>query len=69
MLLDLLVIFGGVFGYFDQYRIIQKEKSVGNFSIDVCAILIICNLLRVFFRVGEPYETSLFLQSLLMITV
>lgn len=56
---DALVIFGGVYGYFDQYKIINETKEVGSFSIDVCCILIICNMLRLYNRIGEVFETSL----------
>ena len=36
-------------GYLSQINLIIKEKSIGNFSIDVCAILLFANILRICF--------------------
>lgn len=36
-------------GYFSQINLIKREKSVGNFSLDVCAILLFANILRICF--------------------
>ncbi|KAL4498568.1 hypothetical protein ABPG72_019686 [Tetrahymena utriculariae] len=66
-LVDILMVFGPVYGYYSQYSKIQKEQTIGNFSIDVCAILLFANILRVLFWFGERYETPLLFQSLLMI--
>ncbi|EAR97330.2 PQ loop protein (macronuclear) [Tetrahymena thermophila SB210] len=66
-LVDILMVFGPVYGYYSQYSKIKTEQSIGNFSIDVCAILLFANILRVLFWFGERYETPLLFQSLLMI--
>ena len=49
--------------------LIRKEKSMGSFSIYVCAILLISNILRVFFWLTAGFAKSLLLQSLLLIAV
>ncbi|KAL4449258.1 hypothetical protein ABPG74_015640 [Tetrahymena malaccensis] len=66
-LVDILMVFGPVYGYYSQYSKIRTEQTIGNFSIDVCAILLFANILRVLFWFGERYETPLLFQSLLMI--
>jgi len=54
--------------YADQaYSIVKKKDSTG-FSRDVCAILLLANITRCFFWLGEHYEIALLLQSLFMIT-
>lgn len=43
------MVVGPVYGYYAQYAKVKKERTVGNFSIDVCAILIFANILRILF--------------------
>lgn len=53
--------------YADQaYSIIKKRDSTG-FSHDVCGVVIIANIIRVFFWLGKRFETPLLVQSLLLI--
>jgi len=53
--------------YADQaYSIVKKRDSTG-FSRDVCAILLIANITRCFFSLGDQFETALLLQSIFMI--
>ncbi|KAF5383528.1 hypothetical protein D9615_003696 [Tricholomella constricta] len=53
--------------YVDQaVSIIRKKDSTG-FSRDVCAILLIANITRCFFWLGDPFEFALLIQSILMI--
>jgi len=53
--------------YADQaYSIVKRKDSTG-FSRDVCAILLIANITRCFFWLGDPFELALLLQSVLMI--
>ncbi|EEB94046.1 hypothetical protein MPER_07212 [Moniliophthora perniciosa FA553] len=53
--------------YADQaFSIIKKKDSTG-FSRDVCAILLIANITRCFFWLGDPFELALLIQSILMI--
>jgi hypothetical protein len=46
---------------------IRKTQKIGNFSIDVCAILLISNIMRIFFWFAVGFGTPLLLQALLMI--
>lgn len=75
------MIFGPVLAYIPQFQMIKKNKSVGNFSLWVCAILIFGNILRIFFwyklfrekyqnyhnRFGSHFKIALLIQSILMI--
>jgi len=42
-------VFGPTSGYYFQYKLVKETESLGSFSIDVCAILIFSNLLRILF--------------------
>ncbi|KAF9523058.1 hypothetical protein CPB83DRAFT_863545, partial [Crepidotus variabilis] len=53
--------------YADQAYSIVKKKDATGFSRDVCAILLIANITRCFFWLGNRFETALLVQSLLMI--
>jgi len=65
--LTIFMVFGPTIGYFLQYNMIRKTKSIGSFSTDVCAILIFSNIFRVFFWFGKRFEQDLLLQSIVMI--
>ncbi|KAF8582772.1 hypothetical protein K439DRAFT_130660 [Ramaria rubella] len=53
--------------YADQtYSIVKKGDSTG-FSRDVCAILLIANITRCFYWLGDPFEFALLMQSIFMI--
>lgn len=56
-----------VIGYVLQYRLILKNESVGGFSIDVCLVLLIANILRLNFYPFKHFEIALIFQSLFMI--
>ncbi|KAH9989843.1 hypothetical protein BJV77DRAFT_1145000 [Russula vinacea] len=53
--------------YVDQATSIIKKKDSTGFSRDVCAVLLLANITRCFFWLGERFEFALLLQSLLMI--
>jgi len=43
------MIFGGVVPYIPQYRTIRRTLSSEGFSTLVCFVLLVANLLRIFF--------------------
>ncbi|WWC73092.1 uncharacterized protein I206_107057 [Kwoniella pini CBS 10737] len=53
--------------YADQAYSIVKKKDSSGFSHDVCGVLLIANTVRVFFWLGNRFETPLLIQSLLLI--
>jgi len=53
--------------YADQTISIVKKKDATGFSRDICAVLLLANITRCFFWLGERFEFALLVQSLLMI--
>ncbi|XP_031472649.1 uncharacterized protein LOC116245058 [Nymphaea colorata] len=58
-----------VYAYYSQMMLIRKEKSIGSFSIYVCAILLISNILRIFFWLTIGYAVNLLFQSIFVIAI
>ncbi|RPB03531.1 hypothetical protein L873DRAFT_1633082, partial [Choiromyces venosus 120613-1] len=55
--------------YADQIRNIHVTKSSRGFSLDTPLIMLIASILRCFYWLGADFETSLLIQSILMIFV
>ncbi|KAI0305949.1 hypothetical protein B0F90DRAFT_1694838 [Multifurca ochricompacta] len=53
--------------YVDQTVSIIKKKDSTGFSRDICAVLLLANITRCFFWLGERFEFALLMQSILMI--
>ncbi|KIY66726.1 hypothetical protein CYLTODRAFT_398244 [Cylindrobasidium torrendii FP15055 ss-10] len=53
--------------YADQAVSIVRKKDATGFSRDVCAILLLANITRCFFWLGNHFELALLIQSILMI--
>ena len=64
-----IIIFGPVLSYYNQYSLITKTGSVGAFSHDICAILLFGQALRILFWFGKEFDSSLFIQSWLLIAI
>lgn len=64
-----VVAIAPVYAYYAQLALIRKEKSLGSFSIMVCAILLISNILRVFFWLTTGFAVNLLFQSLFIICI
>ncbi|XP_040266503.1 solute carrier family 66 member 2-like [Bufo bufo] len=62
-----VMVFGGVFPYIPQYQEIKRTSNAEGFSTWVCFVLLVANILRIFFWFGKFFEFPLLLQSLLMI--
>ncbi|XP_077145008.1 solute carrier family 66 member 2-like isoform X1 [Ranitomeya variabilis] len=61
------LVIGGALPYVPQYMEIRRTSSTDGFSTWVCFVLLIANILRIFFWFGKFFELPLLLQSLLMI--
>ncbi|PAV20108.1 pq loop repeat protein [Pyrrhoderma noxium] len=59
--------FGPPLVYADQTISIIKKKSSIGFSRDICGVLLIANITRLFFWLGDRFEFALLVQSMLMI--
>lgn len=53
--------------YYSQYSLIRETNSTGSFSIDMCGILIIANIMKIFFWFITGFATNLLFQSFLVI--
>jgi uncharacterized protein with PQ loop repeat len=61
------MVIGGVVPYIPQYRKIRKTRDSEGFSMYVCFILLLANILRIYFWLGVHYELPLLIQSVVMI--
>ncbi|TFK74891.1 hypothetical protein BDN72DRAFT_955253 [Pluteus cervinus] len=52
--------------YVDQATSILRRRDSTGFSHDICAILLIANITRCFFWLGNRFEAALLVQSILM---
>ncbi|XP_073461770.1 solute carrier family 66 member 2-like [Aquarana catesbeiana] len=62
-----LMVVGGIIPYIPQYQEIKKTSNTEGFSTWVCLVLLVANILRIFFWFGKYFEFPLLLQSILMI--
>ncbi|KAM9814654.1 solute carrier family 66 member 2 [Syngnathus typhle] len=62
-----LMVIGGALPYVPQYQEIQRSSNTEGFSTRVCLVLLIANILRIFFWIGKQFEFTLLLQSVVMI--
>ena len=64
---DLLMIFVPSVGYFFQGIKFQKTKSSKGFSKTLCLLLLLANILRIFFWIGKKFSITLLYQSIVVI--
>lgn len=53
--------------YVDTILSIHRHQTAAGFSIDLCGINLVANMLRIAFWVGKRYEWSLLAQSIVMV--
>ncbi|MBW0527962.1 hypothetical protein O181_067677 [Austropuccinia psidii MF-1] len=53
--------------YLDQYISISRNKNSQGFSHLICLVLLAANITRLFYWLGERFDTALVIQSILMI--
>ncbi|CDS08625.1 hypothetical protein LRAMOSA09986 [Lichtheimia ramosa] len=66
-LLSVAMAIGPALGYIDQYFIIKRQQSSSGFNPVTCAILLFSNIVRIFFWFGKRFDTTLLIQSAVMI--
>lgn len=64
---DLLMVFVPSIGYFFQAVKFQKTKSSKGFSKTLCLLLLLANILRIFFWIGKKFSITLLNQSIVVI--
>ncbi|EFA77529.1 hypothetical protein PPL_12132 [Heterostelium album PN500] len=67
MVFSLIMVFGPVIGYVSQYKSMKETRNAEAFSSKVSLILLLSNILRCYFWIGERFETTLLYQALVMI--
>ncbi len=67
IIVDLLIIFGPPVCYYSQALKFKTTKSSKGFSKILCLLLLLTNILRIYFWLGKPFSISLFYQSFLII--
>ncbi|KAM0435161.1 hypothetical protein ACHAPT_003251 [Fusarium lateritium] len=63
------IVMSPVLSYSDQIISMYRSKTSAGFSLDIPLIMLVASLLRIFYWPHAQYDTSLLLQSLLMIIV
>ncbi|KAJ3458571.1 hypothetical protein FSOLCH5_010488 [Fusarium solani] len=63
------IVMSPVLSYSDQIISMYRNKTSAGFSLDIPLIMLVASLLRIFYWPHAQYDTSLLLQSLLMIIV
>ncbi|XP_074603478.1 solute carrier family 66 member 2 isoform X2 [Brevipalpus obovatus] len=66
---SLFLMFGGALPYIPQYLEISEKNDAEGFSMLVCFILLIANITRIFYWIGQRYNVVLLYQSFIMIFV
>ncbi|RKP09839.1 PQ loop repeat-domain-containing protein [Thamnocephalis sphaerospora] len=52
--------------YIDQYTVMRRTGSARGFSSAICGVLLVANILRVFFWIGRRFDDALLCQSVVM---
>jgi len=65
--LNCFMVIGPVLGYIPQYRVINETHRSEGFSTLVSLVLLVANILRVFFWLGKQFQLVLLYQSVVMI--
>ncbi|KAI1732341.1 PQ-loop repeat-containing protein 1 [Ditylenchus destructor] len=61
------VIFGGTIPYIFQYLEISRQKSAAGFSLYICFILCVANILKIQFWISKRFQMTLLYSSLVML--
>ena len=64
---DLMMIFIPSIGYIFQAIKFKQTKSSKGFSKILCLLLLLANILRIFFWIGKPFSITLLYQSIIVI--
>ena len=66
-IVDICMIFFTSMGYFLQGHKFKKKKSSKGFSPNLCLLLLLANIIRIFFWVGKHFSKTLLYQSITVI--
>jgi len=65
----IFIIISPITSYADQTYSIHRTKSSAGFSLDIPLIMLVASILRVFYYPGAKFDTSLLIQSFIMIAI
>ncbi|KAK5993242.1 Scramblase ANY1-like protein [Cladobotryum mycophilum] len=65
----LFIILSPIISYGDQAISMHRKKNSGGFSLDIPLIMLIASFFRIFYWPGARFDTSLLIQSLIMVGV
>ncbi|TAQ86440.1 hypothetical protein B7494_g5244 [Chlorociboria aeruginascens] len=65
----IFIIISPITSYADQTYSIHRNKSSAGFSLDIPLIMLVASILRVFYYPGARFDTSLLIQSFIMIAI
>ncbi|KAF2153490.1 PQ loop repeat protein [Myriangium duriaei CBS 260.36] len=68
-LAPLFLITSPITSYADQIYSIHRTRSSTGFSLDIPLIMLLTSILKIFWWFNAPYDTTLFIQALIMINV
>ncbi|KOS19764.1 putative membrane protein [Escovopsis weberi] len=63
----LFIVLSPILSYGDQALSMHRKKTSAGFSLDIPLIMLIASLFRIFYWPGARFDTSLLLQSLIMV--
>ncbi|KAF5005758.1 hypothetical protein FDECE_7815 [Fusarium decemcellulare] len=63
------IVMSPILSYSDQIISMHRNKTSAGFSLDIPLIMLVASFLRIFYWPHAQYDTSLLLQSLLMVIV
>jgi len=67
MFMDSILIFGPNIAYISQISKFRKLNSSQGFSKKICLLILIANILRIFFWIGKRFDITLLYQSIVAI--
>jgi len=67
IILDILMIITPTIGYIFQARKFEETKSSKGFSRTLCLLLLLSNILRIYFWFGKKFSSALLFQSIMVI--
>ncbi|KAM3417517.1 hypothetical protein BST61_g5756 [Cercospora zeina] len=68
-LAPIFLVTSPVTSYADQILSINRNRSSGGFSLDIPLIMLVASILKLFFWLGDRFDTALLIQAAVMVVV
>ena len=66
---EVAIVVLAVYSYVDQWLHLRRHRTIGSFSIMITAIVVVSNVLKLFYWFIDHYRFNLFVQGILLIVV